>query len=135
MSSDKTGNILVAKVRDPYNIVINKGSIDGIRDGQRFLVYAIGEEIIDPGTGLTLGRLEIVKGTGRATHVQDSMATIGSDMKRSPNKTIRKIKRSGGGGLAAIYRDIAGVEEVEEVLPQESVPFENVEVGDFIKPI
>lgn len=130
MSEKKTR---VAKVIDEYTIILNKGAKDGIEIGQRFLIYSLGDEIIDPETEENLGRVEIVKGTGKVTHLQDMLATVGSDMKTSPQKTIRKSKP---GGLAAFSKLYSfGTEEVEEYLPPQSLPFEDVQYGDYARPI
>ncbi len=80
------------------------------------------EEIKDPNTGESLGHLEIVKGTGRVVHLQDKVATIESDKTRS---YLRKSVSPYGSFL----RD----QEVIEV--SELVPFDNPQVGDFVKPI
>lgn len=125
--------ISVAKVIDEYTIVLNQGYEDGIEMGQRFLIYSIGEEIIDPETKENLGKLEIVRGTGKVTHLQERIATIGSDMKTPPQKTIRKSKPGGLASVARLYS--FGSEEIEEYLPPQSVRFEYAEVGDFAKPI
>ena len=69
----------VVEVIDPDRIVINWGSSNGVKPGQRFLVYKLGPEIIDPDNGQSLGKLEIVRGTGKAVHVQEKMTTLKSD--------------------------------------------------------
>jgi hypothetical protein len=122
--------IKVAKVLDSFTLVINKGQTDGVKEGQRFLVYAYGEEIVDPDTKTSLGRLEIVRGTGRVTHLQPTMATIKSDMNTPPSRSIRKIRH---GSVYAIILDKA--EEVEEIVPGDAAPFERPGVGDVAKPI
>ena len=127
--------IKVAKVRDEYCLVINKGSNDGIKVGQRFLIYSLGEEIVDPDTQKSLGQLEIVKGTGKVTHLQPTMATIQSDMRTSPSKIIRRIKKKDPFGLGALSSVFGTDEVVEEALPTETVPFEGPEVNDIAKPI
>ncbi len=66
----------IANVVDQYRVVINAGAFDGIQIGQRFLIYKIGDEIVDPDTEESLGRLEVVKGVGEVTHVQDKIATL-----------------------------------------------------------
>lgn len=127
--------IKVAKVRDEYCLVLNKGSKNGLKVGQRFLIYSIGEEIFDPDTKESLGQLEIVKGTGKVTHLQPTMATIQSDMKTSLSKTITRIKKKGPYGLSS-FAGILGTDEViEENLPTETVAFENPGVNDIAKPI
>ena len=78
----KTKSFKVVKVIDEFTLVINIGSDDEIEKGQRFLVYSISpDDIIDPDTNESLGKLEIVKGTGTVTHVQEKMATIESSEK------------------------------------------------------
>lgn len=65
----------VAKVIDNYKLVINRGSENGIREGQRMLVYGISDEDIkDPRTGESLGYLELVRGTGKIISVQEKMS-------------------------------------------------------------
>ena len=127
--------VKVAKVQDEYCLVLNKGSNDGIKPGQRFLIYSIGEEIIDPDTQKSLGQLEIVKGTGKVTHLQPTMSTIQSDMKSPPSKAIRRIKKNDPFGLAGLSKYYGTDEVIEETLPTETVPFENPERNDIAKPI
>ena len=59
--------IKVAKVLSETQLVLNVGSNDGIKEDSRFLVYSIeDEDILDPVTGESLGKLEYVKGRGRS---------------------------------------------------------------------
>jgi hypothetical protein len=120
----KSGKV-AAVLDDKLSLVINLGAAHGVAVGQRFLVYAIGGEVKDPDTGESLGRLEIVRGTGKVTHVQERMATIGSDMKSPASRTITRK-----GGLLALMTQFG---QVEEVLPAESVPFEEPQIGDIVK--
>lgn len=66
----------IATVVDQYRVVINAGRADGVKVGQRFLIYKIGDEVVDPDTKESLGRLEVVKGIGEAIHVQEKIATL-----------------------------------------------------------
>jgi hypothetical protein len=68
----------VVKVIDDYRVVINRGRRDGVEIGDRFLVYEVGEELADPDTNESLGKLEIVKGRGQAKHVQERLTTLES---------------------------------------------------------
>lgn len=118
---------IVVSVVDSYTVAINRGSFDGIRIGQRFLIYGLStSELFDPQTGESLGYLEIVRGTGVATHVQDKLTTIKSDMKRkSQTKTVRKSQSW-----------LNPSEEIIESPYELSVPFdEGVYRGDRAKPI
>ena len=67
---------LVAEILGNRRVVLNKGSRDGISEGDEFLVFNLGEEIHDPKTGESLGTLEEIKGKGEVIHVQDHICTI-----------------------------------------------------------
>lgn len=70
-------NLKVVKVvNEDTTVIINGGVEAGIKLGDRFLIYSLGENIIDEDTKEDLGPLEIVKGIGRITHVQEKMATL-----------------------------------------------------------
>jgi hypothetical protein len=70
---------LVAEVLDGFRVIINRGSIDNVKIGDRFLLYDLTKEIMDPETHESLGRLEVSKGQGVAIQVQEKMAVIISD--------------------------------------------------------
>ena len=81
----------IAKVLDDCKVVMNAGSNRKISNGQKYLIYQLSdEEIIDPDTNKSLGFLEIVKGTGTVTHVQDNMATLESCEREKSSKIIRR---------------------------------------------
>ena len=67
---------LVAKICNERKVVLNKGSKDGISNGDKFVVFNLGEEIHDPKTGKSLGILEEIKGKGEVIHAQAHMCTI-----------------------------------------------------------
>jgi hypothetical protein len=116
---------LVAAVIDDYTLVINRGRLDGVKSGQRFLIYSLSEdEIIDPETEKSLGYLEIVKGSGKVTHLQDHIATIKTD--RTKPASSRIVRRN----PLIIYG-----EEETITQPEEPEPFENARIGDKAKPI
>lgn len=107
----------VAKVIDDYKLVINKGELDGIREGQRMLVYSeTGEQIIDPNTGEFLGILELVKGTGKIFFVQEKYSILESDKTKSPS--LRQF-----------------VKNLEQDLELKIFPFDKPNIGDKVKPI
>jgi hypothetical protein len=112
---------------DDYEVVLNRGAKDGIRKGQRFLVYRLGDVVVDPSTGESLGRLELVAGTGTVVHVQEQMCTIRSDMINKPQKRISQFR-------SPIMR-MAGDKITEEILPPVALPFSDPRVGDFARPI
>lgn len=116
----------VVKIVSPYQVVINGGLETGLRKGQRFLIYALGEMITDPDTGEELEQLEIVKGTGKIVHLQNRIATVESDM---TEETPRTIKRTSGLGT---MRTIFGDTEVTELSRSEKA-FEEPQIGDLAR--
>jgi len=124
-NNDNIFPALVVEVLNEYEVVINRGSSHGIKTGQRFLVFELSEkEIYDPETEKSLGFLEIVKGTGKITHVQDKMATIRSDMLEYEKSIIKRKS-----GLFPF-----GSEE-ENISSPELQPFEEPKRLDKAKPV
>ncbi|NJK73177.1 MAG: hypothetical protein HC942_02155 [Microcoleus sp. SU_5_6] len=113
----------VVSIINRYKLAINRGTIHGLKEGQRVLVYRMSEEELrDPNSGESLGYLEIVKGKGRIIHVQEKISTIESDQKQFRRMATKRTGLYGSG------------EEVMETL-DELIPFEDPEVGDMVKPI
>jgi hypothetical protein len=128
-STKKSTNVVsvfpakVAEVIDNYKLVINKGSLHGIREGQRVLVYRLSnEDIIDPDTGESLGNLEIVRGTGKVIHLQENLSTIESDKSSIERRHLNSSRMN----------PFSTGEIVEIPIPK---PFDNPKVGDLVKPI
>lgn len=116
----------VVKIVSPYQLVINAGSEMGLKKGQRFLIYALGEMIKDPDSNEELEQLEIVKGTGKIVHLQSKIATIESDMTEERPRTIKRT--SGLGSMRTIFGDT----EVTE-LSREEKPFAEPQIGDLAR--
>lgn len=110
---------VVASVLSSDRVVLNKGSDDGIKVGQRYLIYELDDEdIIDPVTNESLGRLQVPKGTGKIVSVQKRISVLESDQEPSNNP------RLGFGGLTA-----------DLLTPAAMAPFRDPEVGDPVKKI
>ena len=116
----------VVKIISPYQVIINAGSDLKISNGQRFLIYTLGEMIVDPDTGEELETVEIVRGTGKAIHVQSKICTLESDMTQSTPVTTKR--RTGMGSMAWALGDY---EETE--LKKEEIPFNEAQVGDLVR--
>ena len=67
---------VVCEILSNRRVVLNRGTQDGISEGDEFVVFSLGEEISDPKTGESLGMLEKIKGKGEVVHVQDRMCTL-----------------------------------------------------------
>ena len=116
----------VVRVTDDYTLVINRGSDHGVTKGDHFLVYYVDpEELFDPETNESLGYLEMIRGTGTATHVQAKMTTIKSNRVVSRGRIIRRQT----GILASLSGEV--VEEPEK----EAMPFDDANTGDKVKPV
>jgi hypothetical protein len=119
--------IVVVKVKDDIDLVINIGSEHGVKEGDTFLVYHLDtEEMKDPITGESLGFLETVRGTGVAAHVQSKMTTIRSNRREKPRKVV---SRAGTGVLASLMGETIEYSEPETVL------FEEPKLGDKVKKV
>lgn len=103
---------IVVKIIDNYKLVINKGARDKIKLGQRFLIYHLEKEpIVDPITKESLGKLEIVRGTGKVIYIQEKMSIIESDSKRQSF-------------MAGLFPTTDNI-----------IPFDGAKIGDKAKPI
>lgn len=114
----------------PVEVVLNRGARDGVKLGDRFLVFGEGPNIIDPDTGKDLGRLELVRGRGEVVHVQEHLATIRT-IERRRTRPAKRITREAGGSLL----NGPGRVVEEELAPEVETPFEAVRLGDLAKPI
>lgn len=65
----------IAKV-DGNRAWINIGSAAGIKVGDKFALFSVGDAIVDPDTGATLGVDEKETGSGAVTEVQERFAVI-----------------------------------------------------------
>ena len=95
---------------DNCDVSLNVGSINGVQEGDKFLVYSLSDhEIVDP----------------------DTMCTITSVTYRKPvaKKTIRKTTPS-----MTMWAG-STVEEIVQDDNREQIPFDNPHVGDLAKPI
>lgn len=101
----------VIELVDSSTIVINRGSADGIKIGDLYLIFQLGKELFDPDTNDSLGLLEVLRGRARVVHVQERIATLRGT---TSTKTME---------TALVF----GLEEP-------SIPIRS-EIGDFAKPI
>lgn len=121
-------HLKVIHIIDDYRIAISAGSSSGIEQGQRFLLYCLSKDLIcDPDTGKPIDYLEIVKGTGVVTYVQEKMSIIESDIYQGSTKTIEYKTTIG---------DITFCKNlVENIKCKIHVPFNGIEINDLVKRI
>ncbi|WP_294275089.1 hypothetical protein [uncultured Sphingomonas sp.] len=125
----------VARVIDEYTVVLNKGSADGVQRNDKFLIYGVGEDVIDPDTGESLGALEMVRGTVRVEHLQERVCTVRSNQTIKIPGRKRTIERKPGGSLSlALAMGTAAREEIEYDGSVEDKELEKPAVGDYARP-
>jgi hypothetical protein len=124
----------VAKVINQLKIILNVGSDDDVNLSDDFLIYRVGESILDPDTGENLGDYEEIIGRGTVTHVQNRMCTLeSSETKDNGRKVIRKF--GGPNGFSALALAFSAREEVIEEPEREAKPFSHALVGDHARKI
>lgn len=81
-------------VKRDNTVTINRGEGGGVAAGDIFLVYALGEEMIDPDTKESLGREEVKVGKVKITQVgaRTSQAEILEDTGIDKGTVLRKAK-------------------------------------------
>jgi hypothetical protein len=63
----------VARIFSPRHVALAAGAKDGVKEDMVFIIYSLGDPIMDPSTKESLGNLEIVKGRVRVFFVQDKI--------------------------------------------------------------
>lgn len=118
---DGTGTPVTEFEGKPFSLLISAGLGDGAAEKQRVMVFELGEEIVDPDTGESLGRFEIVKGEGRISSLQSRMSVIRSE------RTVLERKNSAYNALLGVTRE--GTSEYHSV----PAPFRNPKIGDLVR--
>ena len=124
-----TGKVI--RILDEYSLIINVGAKHGVKKGMKFIVYEEGDEIIDPETNKSLGKLEFVKGTIEVVNVQENFS-LAMSAEFYPETTIKELTfaltRFGG------RRKRLPVDE--NVIEPLQTPVSNkIKVGDKVKSI
>ena len=79
----------IAKV-DGKSAYLNIGSSSGVKVGDKFVVFNVGDAIVDPDTGQALGASEKQTGTGEVTEVAERFAVITFSGVAKVKDTVRK---------------------------------------------
>lgn len=118
------------------SFVINKGSQHGVQMFHTFLIIEVGDEIFDPETDESLGRLEIVKGEVKPQHIQEKMTTlVSNEHTKTPDRKETKYSRSSiSDPFTNLYRIRNREIPIETVITGELKvkPIKNVKIGDCV---
>lgn len=123
----------VAEVIDQYKVVLNVGAIDGVEVKDQFVIYRLGNNILDPDTGEDLGVYEEVVGRGVVTYVQEKISTLeSSEVVDGQPKIIRRKPVS---HYALLSSRLFETTVTEEVVPQpeKQKPLKDAMKGDLAK--
>ena len=131
MNNSSKLNATVVHVVDEYRVVINRGSEQGVKIGDTYLIYSVGPDLTDPDTGESLGALELVKGRVVVRHVQEKISTSECiEFDEVPGR--RKIIRRDGSGINSLLLGLGQREEIEEGPERSQRPL-GAEKGDLAK--
>ncbi|MBN2091785.1 hypothetical protein JW964_19375 [candidate division KSB1 bacterium] len=125
----------VAHIIDETRVILNIGEKQGVKLDQIFLIYQEGDEVFDPDTNESLGKVELPKGRVVVEHVQEKMAIAATEKKiqdeTSRNKILSELMVD-----ASIPRD--SEREKLPIDPYHLKPFPqvtSVKVGDLVRSI
>ena len=79
----------ITKIVSQYQVIVNAGYSDGVKKDMKFIIYDKGEEIIDPDTKKSLGKVEIVKARIEPIHIQENFTTM--ETYEQETTSIRKM--------------------------------------------
>src|SRR5438093_56490 len=81
----------IAKILSPTKVVLPVGAEHGVLEGTEFIIYELGEEIHDPETGESLGRLELHKGRVRVSQIQDKLCVATTHSRVVERQTLPPV--------------------------------------------
>lgn len=71
----------IVQIISNTQVIIDKGEVNGIKIGMKFVIYDEGEEILDPVTKVSLGKFEIQKGNVIVKQTMPGMSLLETEEK------------------------------------------------------
>jgi hypothetical protein len=78
----------VLRIFDEVSLLVDLGSADGVKRGDRLVVFEQGGEVTDPDSGKSLGQMELVKAELIAADVMEHMSLLMTDFEASPSSGL-----------------------------------------------
>jgi hypothetical protein len=132
-----TDNIVakVAAVLDDTTLVLNGGSLLGIKEGMFFDIVAQHQQISDPDTGESLGQWEQAKARVVVTHVQERMSTVRAPLaaESESSGTLSALLVRHSFGLYGDREDLRNGLDVRVGNPGGRPAIKRIEVGDLAR--
>ena len=66
----------IVRILDNQRVIVNLGYEQGVTPGSHFFIYEEGEEIFDPSSNASLGKLELIKAELETYNVQEKMSVL-----------------------------------------------------------
>ena len=89
-AAGSTGGVDMRIIKvDGNRAYINVGASSGVKVGDKFVIFNVGEELVDPVSGAKLGAEERQTGTGAVTEVQERFAIMTVTGKAAAKDVIR----------------------------------------------
>lgn len=126
----------VIRITGPNSLIINAGEEHGVSKGMRFVVFEEGDEILDPETRESLGKIEFIKAEVevKSTHPKFSVVV-------SPKRTVSTLDLSGLVNLAYAIGKYTTVEQEplpvdpEDISPVPEPKEKKIKIGDPVRQI
>ena len=124
----------IAKIVDEYTVILNVGSADGVKEGVTFVIFDQGDEVMDPDTGESLGRWEIVKGRVMVSYVQERISTASTPPQEEAGSagtlSAMMAEVSKGSAGAGLRRETLSVRQADLAGRPQIAP---ISVGDRVR--
>lgn len=127
----------VAAIIDDTTLIINVGQKQGVEEGMGFVVYSEHQEIVDPDSGATLGKWEIVKAQLSVSHVQEYMSTVRSLINEIPQNsaTLSEMMVQHSLGQYGRQEQERQILQVQEASSSGQPQRQAIKVGDLVRSI
>jgi hypothetical protein len=135
----------IAKALSKSVVVINRGRKDGVHEGMEFDIYEEGDEVIDPDTKESLGKLEIVKGRVSVESVQESLSIAKAATRTEQRERWLESPLTGLGAVHSLQELYGRRRVIENVVVPENIEIDVkedrysgrliVRVGDFVRSV
>lgn len=130
-------NYKIVQILNEYSVVINGGFNDGIKRGQLFQIYNIGDEVFDPDTKLSLGTRDNIKAEVIAIEVSEKLTVCENRTNTSViNKYLWEEHTSFAQTIDTLSKRIPTPLQIDPSQVTKSTKYDKtIRIGDLVRPI